>query len=144
MLELAEEALDEVALAIDALIYGTVDETLAGRGDMSFCAAGSDQIEQCVGVVAPVGDDVTAFEPGEQERCRAQVVVLSGGEDEPYRQAVLIHQRVDLGAQSSTRTADGVILAPFFPPAACWWARMIELSMNAMECGDLAARVSNT
>jgi hypothetical protein len=26
---------------------------------------------------------------------------------------------VDLGAQSSTRTADGVILAPFFPPLAC-------------------------
>jgi hypothetical protein len=26
---------------------------------------------------------------------------------------------MDFGAQSSTRTANGVILAPFFPPAAC-------------------------
>jgi hypothetical protein len=26
---------------------------------------------------------------------------------------------VDFGGQSSTRTANGVIRAPFFPPAAC-------------------------
>jgi hypothetical protein len=32
---------------------------------------------------------------------------------------VSIDHGVDLGAQSSTRTADGVILAPFFPPPAC-------------------------
>jgi hypothetical protein len=30
-----------------------------------------------------------------------------------------IHNGVDLGAQSSTRTADGVIRAPFLRPAAC-------------------------
>ena len=112
--------------------------------DMGFGAAGADQIEQGVGVIAAVGDDVAAFEAGEQKRRRAQVVGLSGGQHKPHRQAVLIDHGVDLGAQSSTRTADGVILAPFFPPAACWWARMIELSMNAIECGDLAAKVSNT
>jgi hypothetical protein len=38
---------------------------------------------------------------------------------QPDRQAVLIDHGVDLGAQSATRTANGVILAPFFPPAAC-------------------------
>jgi hypothetical protein len=27
---------------------------------------------------------------------------------------------MDLGAQSSTRATDGVIVAPFLPPAACW------------------------
>jgi hypothetical protein len=26
---------------------------------------------------------------------------------------------MDFGAQSATRTANGVIRAPFFPPAAC-------------------------
>ncbi len=111
---------------------------------MRLGAAGCDQIEQRVGVVATVGDDVAAFETGEQKRCCAQVVVLSSGKHQPNGQAILIDQSVDLGAQSSTRTADGVIFAPFFPPAACWWARMIELSMNAMEWGDLAARVSKT
>jgi hypothetical protein len=27
---------------------------------------------------------------------------------------------MDLGAQPSARTTDGVIRAPFLPPAACW------------------------
>jgi len=45
---------------------------------------------------------------------------LSGRQQEPDRQAILVDDGVDLGAQSSTRTADGVIFAPFLPPAACW------------------------
>lgn len=120
MLELAEEAFDQITLAVNAPIDGTVHKALAGRGDVGLGAAGSDQVEQSIGIIAPVGDDVTAFEAHEQEGCRAQVVVLSGGQDKPYWQAVFIDQSIDLGAQSSTRTADGVILAPFFPPAACW------------------------
>lgn len=111
---------------------------------MSLGTAGSDQIEQCIGVITSVGDDVTALQAREQAWRRTQIVVLPGSQDEPHRQAVLIDQGVDFGAQSSTRAADGVILAPFFPPAACWWARMIELSMNAIEWGDLAAKVSKT
>jgi hypothetical protein len=63
---------------------------------------------------------MTAFETVQEERCCAQVMSLAGGQHEPHRQAVFIDQGVDLGAQSSTRTADGVIFAPFFPPAACW------------------------
>ena len=144
MLELAEEALDQIALAVDASVNRAMHETLAGGGDMGFGAAGPDQVEQRIGVITSVGDDVMAFEASEQERCGTQVMVLSGGQHEAHWQAVLIDQGVDLGAQSSTRTADGVILAPFFPPAACWWARMIELSMNAIECGDLAAKASKT
>jgi hypothetical protein len=51
--------------------------------------------------------------------CGTQIVGLSRRQSEPYRKTLLINHGVDLGAQSSTRTADGVILAPFFPPAAC-------------------------
>jgi len=142
VLELAEEALDEIALSVDAPINGALYEALPGRGDVGFGATGSDQVEQRIGVIPAVSDDVTAFEAGEQDRRSAQIVVLSGRQHETHRQAILIDQGVDLGAQSSTRTADGVILAPFFPPAACWCARMMELSMKAIECGDLAAKVS--
>jgi hypothetical protein len=46
-------------------------------------------------------------------------VGLAGGEHQPQRQSVGADDGMDLGAQSSTRAADGVILAPFFPPAAC-------------------------
>jgi hypothetical protein len=44
---------------------------------------------------------------------------LAGGEHQPQRQSMRANDGMDLGAQSSARTADGVILAPFFPPAAC-------------------------
>lgn len=144
MLELAEEALDEIALAIDAPVDRAVDEALTGRGDVSLGAAGPDQFQQGIGVVAAIGNDMLAFETDQQLRSGSQVMRLSGRQHQAHGQTVLIDQSIDLGAQSSTRTADGVIFAPFFPPAACWWARMIELSMNAMECGDFAASVSNT
>ena len=144
MLEFAEEALDEIALPVDAFVDRTVNEALAGRRDVGLGATGPDQIEHCVGVVASVGDDMTAFEADEQKRSCAQIMGLAGRQYKTHRQAVFIDQSIDLGAQSSTRTADGVIFAPFFPPAACWCARIIELSMNAIECGDLAAKVSKT
>ncbi len=85
-----------------------------------------------------------AFEAVEQTRCRSQVALLLSGQHEPHGQAALIDQGIDLGAQSSTRAADSVILAPFFPPAAYWWARMLELSMKTIEYGDLAAKASKT
>jgi hypothetical protein len=105
-------------------------------------AAGPDQFEQGVGVIASVGDDMAAFEAFEQARGGSQIMSLTRGQHEPHGQAFLIDDRIDLGAQSSTRTADGVILAPFFPPAACWWARMIELSIRAIDFGDFAAKIS--
>jgi hypothetical protein len=55
----------------------------------------------------------------QQIRCSAQIVGLSRRQGEPHWQTLLVNHGVDLRAQSSTRTADGVILAPFFPPAAC-------------------------
>ena len=119
MLELAEEALDEVALSVDAPVGGSVDDALAGRGNVGLGSASSDEVEQSVGVVAAIGDDMPAFEAGQQLGGSFQIVGLAGGEYEPDRQAGFVDDGVDLGAQSSTRTADGVILAPFLPPAAC-------------------------
>ena len=68
VLELAEEALHEIALAVDAPIYRTLNHALAGRGYVGFGPVGSDQIEQGVGVIAAIGDDMPAFETGEQKR----------------------------------------------------------------------------
>ena len=143
MLELVEEAFDEVALAIDAPVNRAMDQPLSGRRNVGSRAARPDQFEERVGVVAAVGNDMAALQTGKQMWCRPQVVSLTGGQHESHRQAVLIDKGVDLGAQSSTRATDGVIFALFFlAPAACWWARMIELSIKAIEWGDLAAKVS--
>jgi hypothetical protein len=144
VLELAEEALDEITLPVDASIDGSADEPLAGRRDVGLGAGRPDQLKQGVGIVASVGNDVPAFEAGQQLWGGAQVVRLSGCQQKANRQAILVDDGVDLGTQSSTRTADGVIFAPFLPPAACWWARTMELSIRAIDPGDLAARVSKT
>ena len=120
MFELAEEALDLVALPVDGRVDGALDLPIPLGGDVGASAAAADQIDHGLGVVASIRDEGS---------CRRQSIDqgfdggfvrgLAGGEHDAQRQAVLVHQGVDLGAQSSTRTADGVIRAPFFPPAAC-------------------------
>ena len=44
---------------------------------------------------------------------------LARREHHAHRQSASADHGIDLGAQSATRTADGVIRAPFLPPAAC-------------------------
>ena len=108
-------------------------------------AATLDQIDDGAGVVAAIGDDVTAGRQGfEQRRGGGLVGGLAWRQRKADRHSLLVDHGADLGAQSSTRTADGVIRTPFLPPAACWWARMIELSISCSDCGDLAASASNT
>ena len=85
MLEFAKEALDQISLTIDAAVNGAMHYALAGRGDVGFGSAGSDQVEQRIGVIAAIGDDVPAFEASEQKGRRTQIVVLSGGQHKPHR-----------------------------------------------------------
>lgn len=145
MLELAEVPLDDVALAVDRRVDGALDLAVALGRDVGAAAPGFDQVDDGAGVVAPVGDQrPCGFEAVDQGLDGGLVGRLPRRQDDPQRQAVLIDQGVDLGAQSSTRTADGVIRAPFFPPAACWWARMMELSIRCIDPGEAADRASNT
>jgi hypothetical protein len=58
---------------------------------MSFGSAGSDEIEQSVGVIASVGNDMVAFEAGQQMRGRIQIMGLAGRQDQPHGQTVFIH-----------------------------------------------------
>lgn len=118
--ELVEESLDEVALAVEREIDRTADLDVALGRDMGGGAVGLDQFDDGPGVVAPVGDDVAGEAKAvDEHRQQGLVGGLAGAEDEADRQAPSVDDDVDLGAQSSTRTANGVIRAPFFPPAAC-------------------------
>jgi len=79
MLELAEEAFNQVALAIDAEADRTLDDALSGGRNMSFGAAGPDHEQESVGVVAAIGYDIAALEPFQQKRCSTQIVSLTRG-----------------------------------------------------------------
>lgn len=144
LLEFAEVSLDQVAASVkigwDAALMA---DAALGR-DVSGAAAGCDPLDQRKAVVSAVGDDGAGRQRVQQHRGDRLVGGLTGCDVQADRQAVLIDDGVDLRAQSATRTANGVILAPFFPPAACWWARTMELSINCRDCGERCASSSNT
>ena len=145
MFEFAEEALDKVALTVEGRIDGPLDFPVALGGDVRLSAPLADQIDQMLPVIAAIRDDDRDSRKGlQQVGCGGFVGSLSGREGETDRQPLLVDDDMDLAGQSSTRTADGVIRAPFLPPAACWWARTMEESISCIDCGEAAARASNT
>jgi hypothetical protein len=120
VLEFVEEALDEVSLAVEGEIDGTHDLDVALRGDVGGGAAGGEEVDDGPRAVAAVGDGLARRGQAVDQRWqRGLIGGLAGRQDQPDGQAIAIDDRVDFGAQSSARTADGVIRAPFFPPAAC-------------------------
>ena len=145
MLEFAEVSLDEVTLPVDVPGDGPLDLSVALGRDVGLCPHGLNLVDEGAGIIAPVGHHVAGvFQAGDQLRARRLVSGLSGRQGQPDRQAPLIDHGMDLGAQSPARETDGVIFAPLFPPAACWWARMMELSMKAMDSGLRSARALKT
>ena len=113
LLEVAEEALDEVAAAGGR---GSTERWSLTRRwvGMSGC---DDEVEDGAAVVAAVGEHRLG---GRQARHKVGdgglVGALAGGDQQPHGQTVLDDHGVDLGAQSATRTTDGVIRTPFFRP----------------------------
>ncbi len=129
--EFVEEPLDEVTLAIDLGIDRSLDLDVALGWDVRNGATGLDKLDDGAGVIAAISDHIAGQgQSMEQHRRGGYVGGLAGREDEPDGQATGVDHGVDLAAQSATRTTNGVIRTPFFPPAACWWARTIEESIR--------------
>ncbi len=120
VLELVEEALDEVALSIALEIDGSDHPHIALAGDVGRRSPGGEEFDDRARAVAAIGDCLAGrSQAGDEFRQRRFVGGLPRRQQQPNRQTHSIDDDMDLGAQSSTRTADGVIRAPFFPPAAC-------------------------
>ena len=64
---------------------------------------------------------------GEEVSCK---LVMAGRDASEVLELVeeAFDDDVDFGAQPASRASDGVVRTPFFPPAACWWARTTEES----------------
>jgi hypothetical protein len=144
VLELVEAALNEVSLAVELGIDGALHPSGAQGRNVGSCASCFDELDDGAGVIAAVGDEVARqSQPVDQVGHGGFVGSLARREHQAHRKPSLVDHGIDLSAQSATRTADGVIRAPFLPPAACWCARTIELSMNCSDLGDRAASASN-
>lgn len=120
MLEFAEVALDEIALAIDMRRDGPLDLSVFLGRDVSCGAHGFDLLHKGSGVVASVGHHMAGpAQSGYQLGAGALIAGLALRQGQADGQTLIVHDGVDLGAQSPARETDGVIRTPFFPPAAC-------------------------
>lgn len=135
--EAVEEALDQVAVAIEVAIDGADDADVALAWDVGGGTGGFDGLGYGAAEVAAIGDDITAQGERSKQVWRSGLVRgLTWGERKADRQATAVDNRVDLAGQSPTGATDGVIRTPFLPPAACWCARTMELSIRCRLSGE--------
>lgn len=121
VLQLVEEAFDQIALTVEFGGDWALDHPGPLRRDMRSAADGSDQVEYGSGVIAAIGDEIAIWSEALDELGNGSMVGgVAGRQRDSQRQALAVDDRIDLGTQSSTRAAEGVIRAPFLPPAACW------------------------
>ncbi len=72
-----------------------------------------------IGIIGHVGEEVLAWQAGDQALGLGDVANLTAGEDEAQRIAQTIDGDMDLARQAAARASDGLILSPLFAPAAC-------------------------
>jgi hypothetical protein len=141
--EAIEEPLDAVALPVEVSVHAPDDAHIRLAGDVGGGPRGLDGGDHRPTVIPPVANHVSGELEGADKVGRGGLVRrLARREQEPDRQAAAVNDRVDLRRQTSSRETDGVIRTPLFPPAACWWARTMELSIKCRECGDFSANAS--
>ena len=75
-------------------------------------------IEDGVGVIGFVGDDVGGGEAGEQRESLSGVVNLAAGEDEAQRSTEAVDGDMPLAGQSSSGTPQSLVFDPPFWPVA--------------------------
>jgi hypothetical protein len=120
VLEFIEEALDEVAFAVEREIANPVGFAVRfWRDDRSDFALGQGG-DKRIGVEGLVGDQGVGIGGFNQIRGARQIMGLTWGEDQVDRIAKSIDKSVDFGCQSAARPADRLRAVFFRAPALCW------------------------
>lgn len=130
MLELAKEAFDLIALAVERLREAGPPLAVGLGRDVGNSALALDQVADGVAVISLVAEyDGARFEPVEQVQCGRRIMRLTRRQAEPERQALPVDDRVDLGRETASRATETMISTPLFAVAACWCARTEVLSI---------------
>jgi hypothetical protein len=120
VLEFIEEALDEIALAIEREIAGrwrlTVGFGRDHRGDVSL----GKIVAERIGVVGFVGDQSLRIDLCEQRLRASQIVSLTRREHHIDGIAERIDEDVNFAGQSAAGSADRLLAVFFRAPALCW------------------------
>jgi len=130
VLELAEEALNEVALAIEPFGEAELFFAVAFGGDVWGCTLLLNMVADAVGVVGLVGQDNDARgQPVEQLFRDLAIMGLSGRQADPDREPLGVDDDVDFRREAASASTETMIWTPFFAVAACWCARIEVLSI---------------
>lgn len=114
LLQLVEEAFDEVALAVKREVRFARLFAIGPRRDDRRDASRLERLDEGVGVVTSVADECLGLEVFEQWLGLCDVGRLSRCERDGNRIAERVDNGVDLRCQAAARTADGLGLAVFF------------------------------
>ena len=130
MLELAEEALDQVAFTVERLAEAGFPFAIGFGRDVGHRALRLDQVANAIGVISLVGqNDGARIETIKQAERGGSVVGLAGGQAEPDWETLSIDNGVDLGREAAAGATETMISTPLFAVAACWCARIEVLSI---------------
>ena len=117
--DFVEEALDEIALAIEREIAIPLHLAVGFWRDHRSDGSLIECVYQRIGVVSLVADERTRIGIFEQRLRASQVMVLPWRQHQVARITQGIDKRVDFGGQSSARFADRLRAVFFRAPALC-------------------------
>ena len=120
MLDLVEEAFDEIARFVQVSAEG--DWILAVRfgRDVCPCAALTGCLPLCVSVVALVSQQHGSGRKfSDHFLCAGNISVLACGQHQPDGSSLSVDQRVDLCLQAASGATQTSILIPLFAVAPC-------------------------
>lgn len=99
MFDLAEEALDQIAVFVDRGVEASPTCGCGASRNDGFCAGGGYSIHSPLPIIAFVCQNMTGFQAVKQRFDLRDVVALAAGQDEANGVAERIGGGMDLGAQ---------------------------------------------
>lgn len=120
VLELVEEAFDEIAFAVACEVAVALGLAIGLGRDHGGDLAPVERVDQRIGVVSLVADQCPWIGAIDQRFCASQIVGLPWREHHRDRVAKSIDERVDLGRQPAAGSADRLFAVFFRAPALCW------------------------
>jgi hypothetical protein len=120
VLEFIEEALDEVAFAVEREIASTLDFAIGLWRNYRADLTPVEGVDQRVGVVRFVSEQSPGIDVFDQRFRASQIMRLPGREHQLDGIAKGIDEHVDFGRQSASGSADRLLAVFFRAPALCW------------------------
>ena len=117
---MADGSLDLVAFLVDFGIEGAASLHAGALRDDRDGTDRLDVVEDNVGVIGPVGDDVAGLQAGDEGEGVGGVMGLAAGEEEAQGPAESVDGDMPFAGQSTSGTPQSLVFDPPFWPVAAW------------------------